>query len=107
MEKNVIPTTTRQAFNIIDAMLTATDIECFCNMTTSEFIHDQHWGLGLWIRNNWIYESDEEDGCEKEARDKCYCMLAGKLIRGYLFPQPDDVSANFLERYHRHLKRKR
>ena len=105
MNKNTIPTTARQAFKILDAMLTPEDIAAFCAMSASEFSCNQHFGLGMWIRNNWIYGPGEEDDQERELRDECYRMLAGVPKKDYMFEHPDTVSGRFLERYHRHLKK--
>ena len=71
-------------------------------MLSREFAINQHWGIGLWIRNNWIYRSGEENEEERMLLDKCYRMLADKLVKLY-YVQPDNVSEYFLERYHRHL----
>ncbi len=105
MNANTIPTTARQAFKILDAMLTPEDIADFCGMSALEFSSGQHFGLGMWIRNNWIYGPGEEDDKERELRDACYCMLAGVPRKDYMFEHPDVVSGRFLERYHRHLKK--
>ena len=105
MKENTIPTTARQAFKILDAMLTPEDINAFCAMSAPEFSCDQHFGLGMWIRNNWIYGPGEEDDQERELRDDCYRMLAGVPKKEYMFEHPDTVSGRFLERYHRHLKK--
>lgn len=105
MNANTIPTTARQAFKILDAMLTPEDIADFCGMSALEFSSGQHFGLGMWIRNNWIYGPGEEDDKERELRDACYCMLAGVPRKDYMFENPDVVSCRFLERYHRHLKK--
>ena len=86
-----IPTTVRQAFRILDGMLT--DEEKLNALTKSrfDFAGEEHFGLGLWIRNNWIY--GDEKGIGLFAKEE------------YLFQHPDSLSNNFLERYHDHLKR--
>lgn len=104
MNKYNIPTTAHQAFRILDAMITPDDVIAFKSMDSREFAINQHCGIGLWIRNNWIYRSGEENEEECMLLDKCYRMLAGKLAKRY-YVQPDDISGYFLERYHRHLKR--
>ena len=104
MNNHNIPTNSREAFKILDAMLSVDDIITFSNMTTEEFNIAQHFGLGMWIRNNWIYRSGDESEEECVLLDKCYRMLAGTLFKKY-YVHPDDVSGYFLERYHRHLKK--
>ena len=94
MNKNAIPTTSRQAFKILDAMLTPEDINAFCAMSASEFSCDQHFGLGMWIRNNWIYEQDEEDGRR----------LAEIFGDNPDFFHADDLSGRIIESYKRHLR---
>lgn len=105
MNKYNIPTTAQQAFKILDTMIAPKDITAFRTMTSGEFSTNQHWGLDLWIRNNWIYRSGEESEEEQILLDKCYRMLAGKLVKKFCV-QPDDISGYFLERYHRHLTRR-
>lgn len=106
MNANIIPTTSRQAFKILDAMLTPEDLAAFCAMSAFEFSCDQHFGLGLWIRNNWIYGMDDDETPEEsELRDRCFRMLSGMKEGEDMFEHPDTVSGRFLERYHRHLKK--
>ena len=104
MKKNSIPTTTRQAFAILDAMLTPEERAEFSSQSKSEFCYQQHFGLGLWIRNNWIYGPNDDDPQERELGDACFRMLAGLKSKDCFFPHPDMVSDSFLQRYYRHLK---
>ena len=106
MKKNNIPTTIRQAFKILDANITADDKAHFLTMTKSEFGSEEHFGLGMWIRNNWIYGPDYEEGKEeRELRDRCYRMLSGSKEEYFFFEHPDTISERFLEKYYDHLKR--
>ena len=57
----------------------------------SEFALNEHFGLGVWIRNNWIY--GDEKGIGIFAKEECRLQ------------HPDSLSGDFLERYHDHLKR--
>ena len=104
MNKYSIPTTSRQAFKVLDAMLSVDDVLLFSSMSTEEFCIAQHFGLGLWIRNKWIFTSGEESAEERLLLEQCYRMLAGDLLKKY-YVHPDDVSGHFLKRYHRHLKK--
>ena len=81
---NIIPTNSRQAFKILDNMLTDEEKAEALSKSRSEFALDEHFGLGLWIRNNWIYANPD-----------------GELS----FEHPDTVSLHWLEKYHDHLKR--
>lgn len=58
---------------------------------------DYHFSLGMWIRNNWIYEQNEEDV-------KC---LAKAFRTDYIFFEADNLSEKIIESYQRYLKRKR
>lgn len=95
MKNNTLPKTVREAFRILDSMLSAEEVSAFLSMSKSEFCSSQHWGLGLWVRNNWIHGGDED----------CLRMLTGNAGDGYLIPVPDYVSDLFLQKYYDHLKR--
>ena len=94
MQASTIPKSTRQAFRILDQMLSVEDKKAIVTRSESEFTTEQHFGLGLWIRNNWVYNDDE------------HCGLFAKLLAepGYLVHE-DSLSDEFLKRYYRHLKR--
>ena len=101
-----IPTTVRQAFKILDSMVSPEELKEYLAQSKSDFVAEQHFGLGLWIRNNWMYGDDEEETPEeKEHRDRCYRMLSGMKEGEMLFEHPDVVSGKFLEKYYGHLKR--
>ena len=51
MAKTKIPTTLEEAFALLDAKLTADEKN---KLLQAEDSTDFHFGLGLWIRNNWI-----------------------------------------------------
>ena len=52
-----IPKTKQEAFAQLDAMLSEEEKS---ELAKSDPI-DYHFTLGMWIRNNWIYEQNEED----------------------------------------------
>ena len=105
MENIKVPTTTREAFEILDSMINAEDKAAFLSQSKSVFVAEQHFSLGMWIRNNWIYGPGEDNNSEDAAlREKCFRMLAG-LKEGDMFGHPDEVSGRFLEKYYDHLKR--
>lgn len=110
MKSQTIPTTSRQAFKILDNMLTEEEKKAALAKSGDDFCEDEHFGLGLWIRNNWIYTQEEDSEEVNEKRKQCLRMLAGKeipMIGNIPFiGDPDTVSSSFLERYHDHLRRK-
>ena len=89
-----IPTNSRQAFKILDEMLSAEEIQSILSKSKGEFLTDEHFGLGQWIRNNWIYADKEGKGLFAYDSDHPGII------------DPDYQSAEFLEKYYNHLKRK-
>ena len=90
MEKK-IPQTKNEAFAQLDAMLSEEDKSAIMNGDPIEF----HFSLGMWIRNNWIYE-------QKEADVKHLAELFSKYPD---FLIPDDLSSDIIKDYKKHLKR--
>ncbi len=91
MEKK-IPQTKNEAFALLDAMLSEEDKSAIMNGDPIEF----HFSLGMWIRNNWIYEQEEED----------VKRLAKAFRTEMLFFEADSLSEKIIEYYQRYLKRK-
>ena len=102
-----IPVTIRQAFRILDEMVSEEDTRSFLSQTKAEFVTDQHFGLGLWIRNSWIYGSESEDDCFESRRRACIAMLSGKKEEEIWIGIPDMISSDFLKKYYDHLRRTR
>ena len=101
----LIPTTEQQAFIILDGMLSKEEKAAFRSQSKDDFVATEHFGLGMWIRNMWIYGPDEEeDKAEEVLRDECFRMMAGMKKEDLCFEHPDTVSGRFLERYYEHLK---
>jgi hypothetical protein len=50
----------------------------------------------MWIRNNWIYQQNEED----------VTRLAKVFKMDYIVFDPDGLSEKIIEHYQRYLKRK-
>ena len=107
MNQTPLPTTVRQAFKILDGLTKAKDKARFLSQSKDEFTLEQHFGLGMWIRNNWIYGPRKESEERARLRRACICMLAGAKEDEYLFliMSPDEISGTFLGRYYDHLKR--
>ena len=87
-----IPQTKQEAFAQLDEMLSEKDKKELANGEAIEF----HFSLGMWIRNNWIYEQKEED----------VTCLAKAFRMDYLVFDPDGLSGKIIEYYQRYLKRK-
>ena len=88
-----IPQTKNEAFTQLDEMLSEKDKNELVKGDAIEF----HFSLGMWIRNNWIYEQEEED----------IKRLAKASRTEMLFFEADDLSMKIIEYYQRYLKRKR
>ncbi|MBQ5925730.1 MAG: hypothetical protein IIX03_03370, partial [Paludibacteraceae bacterium] len=94
----IIPKSSREAFTLLDLVFTVKEKREFLQVTDTI---DLHFGLGLWIRNHWIYPNQEEImkafGLYKEEDGFPNTFL-------YL---PDDLSDIIVKRYIKHLKRKK
>jgi hypothetical protein len=87
-----IPQTKNEALSQLDAMLSEEDKNAIMNGDPIEF----HFTLGMWIRNNWIYEQEEED----------VKRLAKAFRTEIFFFEADSLSEKIIEYYQRYLKRK-
>ena len=85
-----IPFTKKVAYAKLDTMLSDEDKEKLKTGDAIEF----HFSLGMWIRNNWIYEQDEED----------VKQLAELFGDDSPFFEPDDLSDRIIKSYQRHLR---
>ncbi len=102
MGKRKYPKTTEEAFAIIDSMLTDEEKRIAIKQKASDWSCDQHFNLGLWIRNNWIHKGDVPT----------YILTGEKSVEikdgepfPYIMTFSDDTSSKFLELYHKHLKK--
>ena len=93
-----IPKTKEECFAILDKILSDEDKQSIKEMEDTIALH---FGLGMWIRNNWIYPQSQED--------------VEKLLKQFddsgdedmpLFIHPDDYSSMILDAYQEHLKSK-
>ena len=90
--KTKIPQTKNETFAQLDAMLSEDDKKALVTGDAIEF----HFSLGMWIRNNWIYEQDEE----------VVNRLAKTFRTDMVFFEADTLSGKIIEYYQRYLKRK-
>lgn len=92
MMETKIPKTKNETFAQLDEMLSEEEKH---EMVKSDPI-EYHFSLGMWIRNNWIYQQEEED-----------VMRLAKAFRIDMpFIRADDLSEKIIEYYQRYLKRK-
>ena len=101
-----IPVTEEDAFAYLDKIVPPDVKREAVQMTGEEFASDQHFGLGMWIRNNWIYGADTDDPDVKQRYRRCRAMLSGGKADDELMMlvfNADMVSSEFLMRYHDHL----
>ena len=87
-----IPKTKNEAIAQLDAMLSEKEKRELVKNDAIAY----HFSLGMWIRNNWIYEQEEED----------IKRLAKAFRTEMLFFEADDLSMKIIEYYQRYLKRK-
>ena len=86
------PKTKKECFAQLDEMLSEADKKA---IVEAEDLFEFHFTLGLWIRNNWLYDRSEE---ELESLSKAFGV-------DMPFFESDDLSSEILEAYQKHLKR--
>ena len=96
MKKAKLPKTAEEAFAILDQTLPEVEKEELAKM---DDLIDTHFGLGMWIRNNWLYEGVE------------YIEGIGGMGQcvpdvDELFLNADDFSEAIIEAYQDYLKNK-
>ena len=84
-----IPETLEEAYKALDELLAPEDI-AYIKELSEEDIIELHFGLGMWIRNNWLYPTNSR--LTKE-------LLELKPD----FSHPDDMSSFILLEYNRYL----
>lgn len=87
------PKTKKECFAQLDEMLSEEDKMAIMQAEdTIEF----HFSLGLWIRNNWLYDSSPED----------VKNLYKTFGLDTIISQPDELSSEILVAYQKYLRRK-
>lgn len=99
-----VPVTEEEAFKILDEIFPLEEKRMAIEGTKEEFTANEHFELGMWIRNNWIYPPEDADNDTVERYMKCYAMLTGTQPGDPVFEHPDSISGDFLGRYYDHLK---
>lgn len=87
------PKTAAEAWERLDKRLTQEEKQ---QIVEADSMSDFHFGLGMWIRNNWIYTGDEED-LKSLMKD----LGASEFLIG------DMASSAILRAYQKHLKEKK
>ena len=81
----------QEIFDELDEMLSIDDKKRIIEMSKSDFSLTQHFGLGRWIRNNYIYSADSVE--------------LGDYFN-YRIIHPDNISRKILEDYYDYLLKK-
>lgn len=87
-----LPNNKKECFAQLDEMLREADKKA---IVEAEDLFEFHFTLGLWIRNNWLYDRSEE---ELESLSKAFGVDMPYFAA-------DDLSSEILEAYQKHLKR--
>lgn len=87
-----LPTSQKECFARLDEMLSEVEKK---PIAEAEDIIEFHFTLGLWIRNNWLYDRSEEE--------------LKSLSKAFGIDEPyfatDDLSSAILETYQKYLRR--
>lgn len=87
------PKSAAEAWKRLDKRLTQEEKH---QIVEAEDVSEYHFGLGMWIRNHWIYTGEPEN---KE-------LLAKDLGEEPMLFNGDWASSAILEAYQKHLKEK-
>lgn len=93
-----IPKTKEECFAQLDAMLSEEDKN---ELKNCEDTINYHFTLGMWIRNNWVYPSSNED------IQSLMQSLGKEDYYGITFTYfPDEVSSAIIDKYVEYLNNK-
>lgn len=101
--KKTTPKTFEECFKSLDELLNDEQKNTIRNTPVEEFRAEQHLGLGLFIRNQWLYP-------EESKLKEYFKNLYKELLRDkddyylYLCLQQDDLSGAILFSYWHHLR---
>ena len=77
------PQTLHEAIGIIRAEVPEFDLKAWANGEMFEAVMDEHFGLGVWIRHQWVYGSP--------------AILVQRIREGLIYCPDDDLSSIILE----------
>lgn len=83
-----IPRNLEESFHVLDTLLTAKDIQLIRSLPERDAMSAFHFGLGMWLRNNW--------GLWGGSRLQQYFLQRG-------VEHPDNMSGTLLEYYYDYL----
>lgn len=86
------PKTKKECFAQLDEMQSEAEKKA---IVEAEDLFEFHFTLGLWIRNNWLYDRNEE---ELESLSKAFGVDIPYFAA-------DDLSSEILEAYQKHLRK--
>jgi len=95
------PKTAAEAWKRLDKRLTQEEKQ---QMVEADSMSDFHFGLGMWIRNNWIYKGEKENIClllQELGEKVSFDNESGTL---FFIGGADEFSSSVLEAYQKHLK---
>lgn len=99
-----LPESLDEAFRYVDENLSEEARAAFRAQTEDDFAADQHFGLGLYLRNVWFNHLSAEEVGPFALDGKMPAMLRELQSRGeYVLSIPDCISDAFLREYHKHL----
>lgn len=104
MERMKYPKTQEEAFKILDELLTDEEKRDALQIQDDEvFASGQHFDLGLWVRNNWIYGDKVEQSVLTGAQTE---HKPGETeFEALLYRvDADCLSSKFVALYHKHLR---
>ena len=87
-----LPSNKKECFAQLDEMLSEADKKA---IVETEDLFEFHFTLGLWIRNNWLYDRSEEN---LESLSKAFGIDVPYFAA-------DDLSSEILEAYQKHLRK--
>ncbi len=87
-----LPSNKKECFAQLDEMLSEADKKA---IVEAEDLFEFHFTLGLWIRNNWLYDRSED---ELESLSKAFGVDMSYFAA-------DDLSSEILEAYQKHLRK--
>ena len=104
MARKKYPKTQEEAFRILDELLTDEEKrDALQIQDDEEYASGQHFELGLWVRNNWIYggKVDQSVLTGKQAEHKPGETEPKALLYRL---DADSLSVMFVALYHKHLR---
>jgi len=84
-----VPTTLKECYIALDNQLSEEVKDDIALSSLMEFVSNAHFGLGMWIRNNWIHHPKDSE--------------LAKLLRAKGVTNPDGMSSLILRGYYYHL----